>query len=137
MAIGAFPRCPDSGRRKLRFGMTELEISPAATGGKALRVLDAHLGAGECTREKAPSRRLRARAIRIFLGLESELQLLVEHCLLREDARLFVDRVRSRLDIYVVILRECRLSVIKRIGSQWRADIDPIAVVFGKNQFAR
>jgi len=44
-----------------------------------------------------------------------------------EHAGLPIDVVRSRLDVYVVVLRESGLPAIERVGGQWFADKNPLA----------
>ena len=55
--------------------MIEIEVAPAAGSGKALGILDRHVGAVETSGELAPPRRLGARTIGA-LARQRELQLL-------------------------------------------------------------
>src|SRR5215813_4566907 len=54
----AFRFCLDLGGRSLRLVMIEIEVTPAASVGKALRVLDGHIGSVESAGEITPPRRL-------------------------------------------------------------------------------
>src|SRR5215813_10058322 len=58
MAKCAFRFCLDLGGRSLRLVMIEIEVTPAASVGKALRVLDGHIGSVESAGEITPPRRL-------------------------------------------------------------------------------
>src|SRR5262249_8299228 len=54
----------DFGGRSFWLMMIEIEVAPAARSGKALGILDRHVGAVETPGEIGPPRRLRARPIR-------------------------------------------------------------------------
>src|SRR6516225_12441163 len=65
----------DFGGRSFWLMMIEIEVAPAARSGKALGILDRHVGVVETPGEIAPPRRLRARTIGV-LARQRELQLL-------------------------------------------------------------
>src|SRR5215470_2768490 len=56
----AFRFCFNFGGRSLRLVMIEIEVTPTASVGKALRVLDGHIGSVESAGEITTPRRLRA-----------------------------------------------------------------------------
>src|SRR5215510_10237228 len=56
----------DFGGRSFWLMMIEIEVAPAARSGKALGILDRHVGAVETPGEIAPPRRLRARTIGVL-----------------------------------------------------------------------
>ena len=85
--------------------MIEIEVAPAARSGKALGILDGHIGAIELSAEKTAPGRLGARTIG-KLCWQCELQFLEQDRPFRELLRLFVDLIGARLDVDVVIFRE-------------------------------
>ena len=67
--------------------MIEIEVAPAARSGKALSILDGHIGAIEGSGEIAPPRWLGPRAVGV-LPRQRELQLLENDCPFGEFMRL-------------------------------------------------
>jgi hypothetical protein len=80
--------------------MIEIEVAPAARSGKALGILDGHIGAIELSAEKTAPGRLGARTIG-KLCWQCELQFLEQDRPFRELLRLFVDLIGARLDVDV------------------------------------
>src|SRR5258708_9227940 len=85
--------------------MIEIEVAPAARSGKALGILDGHIGAIEVSAEKTAPGRLGARTIGV-LCWQCELQFLKQDRPFRELLRLFGDLIGARLDGNAVMFRE-------------------------------
>ena len=115
--------------------MIEIEVAPAARSGKALGILDGHIGAIELSAEKTAPGRLGARTIG-KLCWQCELQFLEQDCPFGEFIRLLEYLVLARLDVDVVILREAGLAAIKRIGSERRSDVYPFVEILRQDQIA-
>src|SRR5262245_11806893 len=101
--------------------MIEIVVSPPASVGVALRVLDGHISAIQTPWEITPSRRFGSRTVRV-VSLERQLQLFEKDCAFGKHVRSFVDLVRARLNVDIVELRETGHAVIECVGREWRSD---------------
>src|SRR5262249_23248396 len=93
--------------------MIEIEVAPAARSGKALGILDRHVGAVETPGEIAPPRRLRARTIGV-LARQRELQLLEQDRPFGEFIRLLEYLVCRLLLEKIIILLNAGLPALSR-----------------------
>src|SRR5262249_38643171 len=111
MTISAFLEWPDFGSGGFGFVMVEVVVTPAIARGIPFSVFDGYVGAIKRPRKESAPRGLSFRAVRTISG-QHELQFLYEYCSFGEDARVLIDFVGTRFDVYIVEFWEVCMPAI-------------------------